>query len=77
MHHQLYSPELDLRFQQIKNPFQNTFEWAFDLPILTNWLHQRFNAKLFWIHGKPGSGKSTFMKFLFKSPYTWQLLYNF
>ncbi|KAK4444026.1 hypothetical protein QBC34DRAFT_416019 [Podospora aff. communis PSN243] len=73
---QLQSSELDLRFQQIEDPFQDTFEWAFHLPILTDWLQQRFNSKVFWIYGKPGSGKSTFMKFLFQSDKTWELLHD-
>ncbi|KAK0638583.1 hypothetical protein B0T16DRAFT_227181 [Cercophora newfieldiana] len=76
VHRQLYSSELDLRFQQIEDPFQDTFEWAFHLPVLTDWLQQRFDSKLFWVHGKPGSGKSTFMKFLFQNPRTWQLLHD-
>ncbi|KAK0645794.1 hypothetical protein B0T16DRAFT_492873 [Cercophora newfieldiana] len=76
IHHQLHFEELDLRIQQIEDPFQDTFEWAFGLPVLTNWLQQGFDSSLFWIHGKPGSGKSTFMKFLFQNPRTWQLLHD-
>lgn len=32
------------------------------------------NGDLYWITGKPGSGKSTLMKFLYENPRTWQCL---
>lgn len=46
IYHQLHFEELDLRIQQIEDPFQDTFEWAFGLPVLTNWLQQGFDSSL-------------------------------
>ena len=46
IYHQLHFKELDLCIQQIEDPFQDTFEWAFDLPALTNWLQQGFDSSL-------------------------------
>ncbi|KAK5989024.1 hypothetical protein PT974_10522 [Cladobotryum mycophilum] len=74
LHTELYSPELDFRIDQIEEPFQDTFKWIFDLPIFCNWLHE--GSGLFWIHGKPGSGKSTLMKFIYRSQQTWELLHD-
>ncbi|KAI0403772.1 hypothetical protein F4802DRAFT_607882 [Xylaria palmicola] len=61
-----------LRFESINNrhtsiphAHHETFRWAFDdsAPAeLVQWL--RGNGLLYWISGKPGSGKSTFMKHL-------------
>ncbi|KAK0701077.1 hypothetical protein B0H67DRAFT_547600 [Lasiosphaeris hirsuta] len=76
MHSSIFSPELDFRVGSIEDPFQNTFNWVFDhltVPF-SKWLQE--GSGLFWIHGKPGSGKSTLMKHIFQSPQTWQLLHN-
>ncbi|PNP46477.1 hypothetical protein THARTR1_10799 [Trichoderma harzianum] len=70
----LYLPELDYRITQIEDPFQNTFKWIFGLDLFTDWL--RKGSGLFWINGKPGSGKSTLMKYIFQSPSTWELLHD-
>ncbi|KAK3690388.1 hypothetical protein B0T22DRAFT_499792 [Podospora appendiculata] len=74
LHESLYSPDLDLRIDQIEQPFDETFKWVFDLPKFTSWLQGSSN--LFWIHGKPGSGKSTLMKYIFRNQQTWELLHN-
>ncbi|KAH8895466.1 hypothetical protein GQ53DRAFT_715140 [Thozetella sp. PMI_491] len=70
----LDSPALNFRIDQIEDPFQDTFQWIFNLPVFCNWLQQ--GSGLFWIHGKPGSGKSTLMKFIYESPRTWELLHD-
>ncbi|KAK7215375.1 hypothetical protein V2G26_003378 [Clonostachys chloroleuca] len=75
MHDQLYSPELDFRVRQIEDPFQSTFQWIFQIPTFCDWL-QNDDFKLLWIHGKPGSGKSTLMKHVLESKQTWELLHN-
>lgn len=59
---------------EIDDPFQDTFKWVFDLPKFRHWLQK--GSEMFWIYGKPGSGKSTLMKFIFQSERTWQLLHN-
>ncbi|TKW55198.1 hypothetical protein CTA1_1237 [Colletotrichum tanaceti] len=61
-----------LRFAQIKErqgeiprAHRTTFEWVFrdESPVdFSGWLLE--SSGLFWITGKPGSGKSTLMKFL-------------
>ncbi|KAM0558473.1 hypothetical protein ACHAPJ_004665 [Fusarium lateritium] len=65
-------PERLLRHGRISKPREGTFEWMFDhedttetkdaSASLRNWLSS--DEKLFWITGKAGSGKSTFMKFI-------------
>ena len=74
LHDKLYIPELGFREAQIDTPFQDTLTWIFDLPIFSNWLQE--GRELFWIHGKPGSGKSTLMKYITRSKETWELLHN-
>lgn len=49
----------------IKDAYQGTFRWIFDDENSTsfkNWLSS--DGKLYWITGKPGSGKSTLMRYL-------------
>ncbi|CAH0047656.1 unnamed protein product [Clonostachys solani] len=71
---ELYSPELDFRIDSIQDPFQNTFKWIFDMPEFSDWLIH--GTGLFWIHGKPGSGKSTLMKYITRSRQTQELLHD-
>ncbi|KAI1455351.1 hypothetical protein F4805DRAFT_275957 [Annulohypoxylon moriforme] len=72
----LYAPETHRRLQQIENQFGDTFKWVFDLPEpgFRSWLQK--DTGLFWIRGKPGSGKSTLMKFIREHPDTSRLLSN-
>jgi len=74
LHSALYLPDLDFRMNQIDAPFQDTFHWIFDLPIFSKWLQE--GSGLFWIRGKPGSGKSTLMKFICQSEQTWNLMHD-
>lgn len=49
----------------IKDAYQGTFRWIFDdedTSGFKNWLSS--DGKLYWIIGKPGSGKSTLMRYL-------------
>ncbi|PHH73219.1 hypothetical protein CDD80_3951 [Ophiocordyceps camponoti-rufipedis] len=55
-------PELNLRREQISDRFKHTFEWIFDYQPFVSWLSA--DEGMFWIKGKPGSGKSTMMKFI-------------
>lgn len=57
-----------VRHAQIPQAHQETFKWALDTVRdenqsqgIGNWL--RNGERIFWVSGKPGSGKSTFMKF--------------
>ncbi|UKZ74110.1 hypothetical protein TrVFT333_001767 [Trichoderma virens FT-333] len=66
----IHSPERDSRLEQIDEAAGHSFVWAFEKSSvgLTSWLQN--DEKLFWISGKPASGKSTFMKYLHNNPLT-------
>lgn len=59
------------RYEQVIEAHPTTFEWAFkDLPVgsnrwdnLAKWL--KTGNGVYWISGKPGSGKSTLMKHIY------------
>lgn len=69
-------PGRDSRLETIDDRFSRTFEWVFEEDsVVAKWIEK--GTGLFWIHGKPGSGKSTLMKFIFKSQRTWELLHSF
>ncbi|KAI1177768.1 hypothetical protein F4777DRAFT_540280 [Nemania sp. FL0916] len=65
---------LDSRIDQIEERFQNTFDWIFDRndSKFCSWLQS--DSSIFWINGKPGSGKSTLMKFISRDSRTSELL---
>lgn len=65
---------MDDRLDDIAQPHEDTFEWiwtASDLDFVP-WLQSK--TGLYWISGKPGSGKSTLMKYLFGHRQTQQHL---
>ncbi|KAI1371116.1 hypothetical protein F4677DRAFT_450684 [Hypoxylon crocopeplum] len=70
-------PDQDYRIDTINKEFEHTFEWIFDTKktSLPMWL--KHGSGFFWIHGKPGSGKSTLMKFIFQNQRIWELLHKF
>ena len=52
------------RIGDVEDPFGQTYGWVFGSSIkFTTWL-QDSAAPYFWIQGKPGSGKSTMMKYI-------------
>lgn len=59
------------RLDSIPQAHQDTFQWAFH-SRLSDWFVS--GSGTFWISGKPGSGKSTFMKFIANHPRTRELL---
>src|SRR5690242_3754436 len=69
----LYYRQLPDRAEAIPLAFKETFEWIFSGDRSSNtqagpqsfaeWL-QRDNDSIYWITGKPGSGKSTLMKYI-------------
>ncbi|KAI9704689.1 MAG: hypothetical protein M1820_005437 [Bogoriella megaspora] len=72
---------MNARQAQIASAHEKTFEWLFaplleqSSPLgdnLRQWL--RHDNNIFWVSGKPGSGKSTLMKFLFNHPTTTETL---
>ena len=66
------------RFHEVKDAAEQTFHWLFDPDVVSfsNWLSASSPAAspLYWIQGKPGSGKSTLMKFAIRDARTWKLL---
>lgn len=70
----LRAPERDRRLEQINQKLGNTFNWVYDDTSvgLSEWLQK--GAGIFWINGKPASGKSTLMKYLYQDPRTHELL---
>jgi hypothetical protein len=74
MYDRLQSPELNDRADQIEAPHQKTFQWVFDLRVFSLWLLE--GSEFLWIQGKPGSGKSTLMKYIYQSRQTWNLLHD-
>lgn len=73
-------PEINARYNEIKDTQYETYEWVFKPPergvnkrsSLPTWLKEEHGV--FLIQGKAGSGKSTFMKFLFEHQQTKALL---
>ncbi|KAI0850599.1 hypothetical protein F5Y00DRAFT_268344 [Daldinia vernicosa] len=72
----LRAPERDLRMQQIDPAATYTFDWVYDDTTIgmSEWL--RRGEGIFWISGKPGSGKSTMMKFIHNDQRTTELLHK-
>lgn len=76
----LYFPRITARQRKIPDAHATTFKWVYqnDLPKsgpkigFVDWLQAEDG--IFWIQGKPGSGKSTLMKFLASNPETMKLL---
>ncbi|KAF6807151.1 hypothetical protein CPLU01_15829 [Colletotrichum plurivorum] len=61
----LHFAEIKERQNEIPEAHQNTFQWIFREDSTTTfpaWLRE--SGGLFWVTGKPGSGKSTLMKFI-------------
>ncbi|KAI4951981.1 hypothetical protein J4E91_003443 [Alternaria rosae] len=72
---------IDERGNNIVEAHSKTLEWAINPPAsgavwdnLDQWL--RCGRGIYWIHGKPGSGKSTLMKFLYNHPKTMSSLHT-
>ncbi|KAF5876348.1 putative small s protein [Botrytis fragariae] len=65
---------MNLRHETIAEAHQQTFEWIFCDPKIEHKPWSNFSEWLktenciYWIYGKPGSGKSTLMKFIVGDP---------
>jgi hypothetical protein len=60
-----------VRHSSVPQAHRDTFQWALD-SRLSDWF--RSGTGIFWVSGKPGSGKSTLMKFIASHPRTKELL---
>ncbi|KAB8532562.1 hypothetical protein FH972_025507 [Carpinus fangiana] len=60
--------DADWRYRGIEDALPSTFKWVFEDESLglVEWFEQ--STGLFWINGKPGSGKSTLMKRILQDP---------
>ena len=63
------------RSENVEEAFGETYEWIFDPKFgFQDWLKGEDIRTRYWIQGKPGSGKSTLMKFAKDHPLTRNLL---
>lgn len=60
-------PESRDRISRIEDSYQSTFGWIWEDKAagFVSWLTN--DAPIYWISGKPGSGKSTFIKYIFNN----------
>jgi hypothetical protein len=76
----LWFPTIDGRFEDIAKAHRDSFSWVFRDPDLStrpwdsfhDWLKR--GKGVYWVTGKPGSGKSTLMKYLYSNPQTMKTL---
>lgn len=79
----LFFPDIEARKDEVKQSFEGTCRWVFDPPMDTKnnapkwdnfrqWLE--IGEGVYWISGKPGSGKSTLMKYIVEEPRTAEYL---
>ncbi|KAH8897670.1 hypothetical protein GQ53DRAFT_837506 [Thozetella sp. PMI_491] len=51
------------RINNVDDRLEGTYDWLFEERVqFKDWLRNKIPGPLFWINGKPGSGKSTMMK---------------
>ena len=62
------------RIYEVRDAQENTFHWVFDSDTVAfaDWLQNKetVDKPIFWRSGKPGSGKSTLMKFAMRDART-------
>jgi len=61
--------EIDDRREQVEEAHEKTFGWIFEEEHesrFADWL--RSGDGIYWVHGKPASGKSTLLKFITREP---------
>ena len=70
----LRTARMNERVGEVTTAHTHTFDWVFTKPQtgFLDWLHS--DRSLFWITGKPGSGKSTLMKYLLNDSRTREAL---
>lgn len=74
----LSTSETKTRIAEVREAHEMTFHWLYDPSVVSfsEWLHNGNDTTepLYWIQGKPGSGKSTLVKFAMKDSRTLELL---
>lgn len=71
----LSSTDARRRLMEVDRAYEKTFLWLFEPNLgFRDWLRGVITDPLYWIQGKPGSGKSTAMKFAMRHPRTHILL---
>lgn len=76
----LWFPMINERHEGISEHHKHTFEWVYRNPTKRTRPWSNFssflggNDSVYWINGKPGSGKSTLMKYLYDNSLTQGLL---
>lgn len=79
----LFFPDLEARQERIPGAYKNTCRWVFDFSVTGQSRTQRWSDfrkwletgnGVYWISGKPGSGKSTLMNYIVNEDATPQLL---
>ena len=70
----LRNKSAELRLEEIKEAYKTTFDWIFENSELDfcSWLQN--GSGIYWINGKPGSGKSTLMKHVYRHPRTIEII---
>lgn len=65
-----------VRYETIPDAHMRTFSWIFDRGSASHGFAEWLEAEggIYWVTGKPGSGKSTLMKYILHHPKTTQLL---
>lgn len=67
--------EARIRVKNIEPAYKDTFDWLFGDDVgFRAWLEGKNMNPIYWISGKPGSGKSTLMKFAMTSTITAKML---
>ena len=72
---------MDIRYEEVCDAHKDTFRWVFQSdkspqpqkwPSFSDWLTG--DGRMFWLSGKPGSGKSTLMRYIYGHDETTRLL---
>ncbi|KAL9584441.1 MAG: hypothetical protein Q9203_004661, partial [Teloschistes exilis] len=70
----LETVDTKLRIANVREAHEKTFHWLFNPSVVyfSGWLEDRSDSSqpFYWIQGKPGSGKSTLMKFALRDSRT-------